>query len=245
MPPRVFITSVGTVSAPLDGSGIAPDSLLGGRLSARLDIIARMGELRLHALARLSAEEALRGAPNLDRLPAEEKGVFISSSKGGMEIFNEAGTDPGPNLWRFLSSSPGQAVRDALGWQGGGRNTPLACATGAYSLGLAFEDIRAGRLSVALAGAAEASLTPLIAAAFAQLGALSSARTASDLRGPFDQGRSGFVLGEAGAVLVLESEASLERTGHRPLAEFKGWACTCDAWHLTAPIRRGCRPRVV
>ncbi|HTA17494.1 MAG TPA: hypothetical protein VK786_07090 [bacterium] len=98
MPPRVFITSVGRVSAPLDGSGIAPDALLGGRLSARLDIAGRPGELRLHALARLAAEEALRGAPNLDRLPADEKGVFLSSSKGGMEIFGNAEADPGPYL---------------------------------------------------------------------------------------------------------------------------------------------------
>jgi 3-oxoacyl-[acyl-carrier-protein] synthase II len=239
MPPRVFITSVGRVSAPLDGSGIAPDALLGGRLSARLDIVGRPGELRLHALARLAAEEALRGAPNLDRLPADEKGVFISSSKGGMEIFDGGEADPGPYLWRFLSSSPGQAVRNELGWLGGGRNTPLACATGAYSIGLAFEEIRAGRLGAALAGASEASLTPLIVAAFAQLGALSGARDLAGMRGPFDRRSAGFVLGEAGAVLVLESQGSLERTGHRPLAELKGWACTCDAWHLTSPLPGG------
>jgi len=239
MPPRVFITSVGRVSAPLDGSGIAPDALLGGRLSARLDVVVRPGEPRLHALARLAAEEALRGAPNLGQLAADEKGVFMSSSKGGMELFDKGEADPGPYLWRFLSSSPGQAVRNELGWLGGGRNTPLACATGAYSIGLALEDIRAGRLSAALAGAAEASLTPLIVAAFEQLGALSRARGAAGLRGPFDQGRSGFVLGEAGAALVLESQSSLERTGHRPLAELKSWACTCDAWHLTSPLPGG------
>jgi len=239
MPVRVFITALGRVSAPLDGSGLAPDPRLQGRLSARLDVEARPGEPRLHALARLAAEAALEGAPGIGRLAAEEKGVFLSSSKGGMAVFDTAHPDPGPALWRFLSSSPGQAVRDALGWRGGGRNSPLACATGAYAIGLAFEDIRAGRLSAALAGAAEASLTPLVAASFARLGALSPARDPAGLRGPFDRRRSGFVLGEAGAALLLESEASLARTGHRPLAEFKGWACTCDAWHLTSPLPSG------
>ena len=193
----------------------------------------------MHALARLAAEEALRGAPNLGRLSADEKGVFNSSSKGGMEIFDSGEVDPGPYLWRFLSSSPGQAVRNELGWLGGGRNTPLACATGAYSIGLAFEDLRAGRLSAALAGASEASLTPLIVAAFAQLGALTDSQDRAGLRGPFDRRSTGFVLGEAGAALVLESEAGMERTGHRPLAELKGWACTCDAWHLTSPLPGG------
>src|SRR5665213_261258 len=126
MPTRVFVTSIGRVSAPLDGSGLAPDPRLGGRLSARLEIHLRPGEPRLHALTRLAAEAALEGAPDLAALAADQKGVFLSSSKGGMEIFNEMPVDPGPGLWRYLSSSPGQSVRDKLGWTGGGRNTPLA-----------------------------------------------------------------------------------------------------------------------
>ncbi len=62
--------------------------------------------------------------------------------------------DLGPWLSRYLSNVPGQGLRDRLGWLGGGRNTPLACATGAYSVGLAFESLRQGRLKAALAGAA-------------------------------------------------------------------------------------------
>jgi 3-oxoacyl-[acyl-carrier-protein] synthase II len=115
----------------------------------------------------------------------------------------------------------------------------LACATGAYSLGLAYEEIRSGRIQAALAGAAEASLTPLVAAAFQNIGALSPARDHGGHRGPFDRDRQGFVLGEGAAIQLLESEASLVQTGHRPLAELKGWACTCDAWHLTAPEPEG------
>lgn len=239
MSPRVYVTALGRLSAPMDGSGIQPDPLLGGLLSARSGIIPRSGESRLHALARLAAERAVGKAPGLERIPSDSKAVFISSSKGGMELFDSQPLDAGDYLWRFLSSSPGRLLRDSLGWTGGGRNTPLACATGAYSLGLAFEDLRAGRLKAALAGAVEASLTPLVAAAFSNLGALSKARSRGELRGPFDQQRSGFVLGEAGAVMVLESEAGLAMSGNKPLAELRAWACTCDAWHLTAPHPEG------
>jgi 3-oxoacyl-[acyl-carrier-protein] synthase II len=171
----------------------------------------------------------------LDALSPEDKGVYLSSSKGGMECFDGPVPDLGPSLWRYLSSSPGQAVRAHLGWTGPGRNTPLACATGAYSMGLAFEDLRLGRLKAALAGAAEASLTPLIVAAFDNIGALSPARRVEDLRGPFDEAGHGFVVGEAGAALLMESEAGLAETGHRPLVELLGWACTCDAYHMTSP----------
>jgi len=239
MPPRVYITATGAVSAPLDGSGLRPDDLLGGRLTGRADVATAFGEPRLHALARVAAERALLMAPGLHAVPSDEKGVYVSASKGGMEAFDGAAPDLGPGLWRFLTSSPGAALRAQLGWAGPGRNTPLACATGAYSIGLACEDLRAGRLQAALAGAAEASLTPLIMAAFGNLGALSPARRREDLRGPFDAQRQGFVLGEAGAAVVLETDRSLSHSGHRPLAELMGWACTSDAYHLTAPEPSG------
>jgi 3-oxoacyl-[acyl-carrier-protein] synthase II len=157
-----------------------------------------------------------------------------------MELFQGVGPVlTGSYLERYRSDGPGLSLRRQLGWTGPGRNTPLACATGAYSLGLAYEEIRAGRLLSALAGAAEASLTPLVAAAFENLGALSEARSAAELRGPFDVQRHGFVLGEGAAILLLEGEASLAVTKHKPLAELLGWACTCDAWHLTAPEPEG------
>ena len=237
--PRVFVSGAGYACAPLDGSGIRPDARLGGMLSARLEVAPLPGESRLAALARCAAERALDAAGNLAVLEPAEKGVYVSTSKGGIEAFSGESPELGPFLERYVSGGPGQDLRARLGWTGPGRNTPLACATGAYSIGLAFEDMRLGRISAAIAGAAEASLTPLIAAAFGRLGALTSARALEDYRGPFDRDRAGFVLGEAGAALVLESEASLKRTGHRPLAELKGWACTCDAWHLTAPLPGG------
>lgn len=236
---KVYLTAVGRLHAALDGSGLAPDPQLSGRLSGRAPVRPLDGEARLHALARQAAELALLQAPHLGRLAPDTKAVFVSSSKGGMEVFDGPRVDPGPGLWRYLSSSPGQALRQSLGWCGGGRNTPLACATGAYSLGLAFESIRSGRLEAALAGAVEASLTPLIVAAFDHLGVLDDQGPAAARRGPFDRFSRGFVLGEGGAVLVLESEDALARTGHRPLAEFSGWACTSDAYHLTAPEPEG------
>jgi 3-oxoacyl-[acyl-carrier-protein] synthase II len=191
-------------------------------------------------MLRLAAEAALAQVPDLEKVPDHWKGLFVSSSKGGMELFQGVGPVlSGPLHERFVSYGPGQALRRQLGWTGPGRNTPLACATGAYSLGLAFEEIRAGRIHAALAGAAEASLTPLVAAAFENLGALSDARSAAELRGPFDQGREGFVLGEGAALLLLEGEASLTLSGNKPIAELLGWASTCDAWHLTAPEPEG------
>ena len=88
MPPRIFITSTGIVSAPLDGSGLRADPLLGGRLSARAPLRTPADEPRLHALARAASELALAGAPNLAGPgPLGTKGVYLSAEQGRHRVF--------------------------------------------------------------------------------------------------------------------------------------------------------------
>jgi 3-oxoacyl-(acyl-carrier-protein) synthase len=236
---RVFVTGTGLLSPALDGSGLKSSPELGGLLCGRVTQALPAGLPRLQALALAAGLAALEQAPSQAMIAPEDKAVFVSASKGGLDIFDTPAPDPGPWLNRYLPDVPGERLRDRLGWLGGGRNTPLACATGAYSIGLAFEALRKGRLVAALAGAAEASLNPLVVAAFRNLGALSPAQRCEDYAGPFDQGRAGFVLAEGAGVLLLESEEGLARTCHQPLAEILGWACTSDAYHLTAPEPQG------
>ena len=208
-----------------------------GCLIGRCGLELLPGESRLECMAR----ELAQWAAALDRpgLEADRKAVFFSASKGGMEAFEAPQVDLGAYLHRYLSSGSGGLIRDALGWSGGGSNTPLACATGAYSMGLAYEAIAEGRLDLALAGAAEASLTPLMAAAFRNLGALSPARSPSGFRGPFDECRGGFALGEGAGALLLASAEGAAALGLEPLARLLGWACNSDAYHLTAPLPGG------
>jgi len=111
-----------------------------------------------------------------------------------------------------------------------------ACATGSYALIYAAKDIALGDLDVILAGGSEAVITQLAASSFANMKALS--RNNEDPKGacrPFDKDRSGFVIGEGAAVLVLESlEHALERNAHI-YCEIVGYATNTDAFHITAP----------
>jgi 3-oxoacyl-[acyl-carrier-protein] synthase II len=111
-----------------------------------------------------------------------------------------------------------------------------ACATGAYAMIYAAKDIALGDLDVILAGGSEAVITQLAASSFANMKALS--RDNEDPKGacrPFDKDRSGFVIGEGAAVLVLESlEHALERNAHI-YCEIVGYATNTDAFHITAP----------
>jgi 3-oxoacyl-[acyl-carrier-protein] synthase II len=100
----------------------------------------------------------------------------------------------------------------------------------------AAKDIALGDLDVILAGGSEAVITQLAASSFANMKALS--RDNEDPKGacrPFDKDRSGFVIGEGAAVLVLESlEHALERNAHI-YCEIVGYATNTDAFHITAP----------
>jgi 3-oxoacyl-[acyl-carrier-protein] synthase II len=111
-----------------------------------------------------------------------------------------------------------------------------SCASGAVAIGEAFHAIRSGTVDAALAGGAEAPLAPLTFGAFAMIRVLSMRNddpaTASR---PFDSGRDGFVMAEAGAVLALEERTSAERRGAPILAELRGYGASNDAYHMTQP----------
>jgi len=105
-----------------------------------------------------------------------------------------------------------------------------ACATGIWAIAQGYELIQTGHCQRAIVGAVEAPITPLTLAGFDKMGAL--ARTGSY---PFDRYREGFVLGEGGAVLVLES-AQLAKQRMAPVyGQVLGFGLTSDAYHISAP----------
>jgi 3-oxoacyl-(acyl-carrier-protein) synthase len=129
------------------------------------------------------------------------------------------------------------------GFQGPSMSVASACASGADGIGVAWLMLRSGMIDVALAGGAEATITPVGIAAFDRLGAMSR-RLAGDAANartpkPFDKNRDGLVMGEGGAVLVLETERHARARGAEILAELASYAATADAYHITAPSEEG------
>jgi 3-oxoacyl-[acyl-carrier-protein] synthase II len=103
-------------------------------------------------------------------------------------------------------------------------------APGILALSQGCELIQQGRCERVFAGAVEVPITPLTLAGFQQMGAL--AKTGCY---PFDQQREGLVLGEGGAVFVLESVELAQKRGTKIYGTIKGWGFTCDASHVSAP----------
>jgi 3-oxoacyl-[acyl-carrier-protein] synthase II len=110
-----------------------------------------------------------------------------------------------------------------------------ACAAGAHSIGAAARMIQTGDADAVVTGGSEAALTPLATAAFAALDALSD----EGISRPFDAHRDGFVMGEGGAVLVLEDGERARERGATILGRIAGYGASSDANHLTAPEKNG------
>ena len=127
-----------------------------------------------------------------------------------------------------------------LGLKGPNWGLASACATGGHAIGEAAEIIRRGDADVMIAGGADAGIVPIGVAAFASMRALSTCNDQPEKASrPFDTQRDGFVIGEGGGMLVLESLEHARARGARIRAELAGYGATADAYHVSAPSEGG------
>jgi 3-oxoacyl-[acyl-carrier-protein] synthase II len=123
-----------------------------------------------------------------------------------------------------------------LGLSGPTLTVSAACASGNYALAQARQWLELGWVDVCLAGACDMAVTPMSLAGFGNLRALSrrnaEPRAASR---PFDRGRDGFVMGEGGAIFVLETAARARRRSARAYAEVAGFGASSDAHNMVIP----------
>ncbi len=251
---RVVVTGLGCAS-PLGGTAAESwrRAQRGESAAARFDIdgasfvAARCGDLaldekrekaRVVALALRAAAEAVRDAGGLEAHAPARRGASIASGVGGLgDIVDAAHRVAGGKklspffVPRALCNTAAGAVSLEHACAGPVQTSAAACAAGAQSVGDAFRLVQRGDCDVALCGGAEACVDEVALRGFARMGALSRDGAAR----PFDAARSGFVLGEGAAVLVLEDAASAARRGARAYAELRGYGLGGDAVHMSAP----------
>src|SRR5687768_5614464 len=183
-----------------------------------------------------------------DRI-ADRVGVLIGSGMGGAETLDagmETVLTEGPNrlspffMPMFLANMASGTVAIATGARGPNFAPVSACASSAHAVGEAAAIIRRGEADVMIAGGSEAPLARMVVAGFNAMGALSTRNDdpAAASR-PFDAERDGFVLGEGGAALILESADHAAGRGAVVLADLTGYGTTDDANHMVQPAPGG------
>lgn len=110
-----------------------------------------------------------------------------------------------------------------------------ACATSTNAIGEAYRNIKFGYSDAILAGGAEATINTVSMAGFTNCKALTTVSDPDNCCTPFDKRRSGFVMGEGGAVIMLEEYEHAKARGAKIYGEILGYGNTCDAFHITAP----------
>ncbi|MEN9581821.1 MAG: hypothetical protein RJA70_4830 [Pseudomonadota bacterium] len=135
--------------------------------------------------------------------------------------------------------APGQ-VSMRFGFKGPSYTHTSACASGAHAIADALRLIRAGEIDAAIAGGAEAGVTPIGVGGFTAMRALSRRNDEPEKASrPFDAGRDGFVIAEGAGILLLEEREAAMKRGAPILAELCGSGATSDAYHLTKPAPNG------
>jgi nodulation protein E len=174
---------------------------------------------------------------------AERSGVITGSCLGGketedrlfFELYSEKKTRfPPVAIPRAMSNAVASHVSMEFGLIGPTFTTSTACSSANHAIGQAFWLIRQGTLDAAVTGGSEAPLT------YGNLKAWESMRVVSgDTCRPFSRDRSGMILGEGGAMFVLENMEAAQARGAKIYAEITGFGMSADAHHLTMPLAAG------
>ena len=222
--------------------GFDPTVVFGRRDARRMD---RFSQFAVASVGQAMADAGLI----ITGGNAHRVGAVIGSGIGGIisvldqaEILRTRGPSRVSPLLipMMLSDTAAGQTAIAYGLKGPNFAVISACATGANAIGEAVEVIRRGAADAMLAGGAEAAIVPLAFAGFSAMQAVSTRNDEPERAcRPFDAARDGFVMGEGGGAVVLESESHARARGARIYAEVGGYGTTADAYHITAPEKSG------
>jgi 3-oxoacyl-[acyl-carrier-protein] synthase II len=243
-PITAFDTTGYMVRFACEAKGFDPTQWIEHQQARRMD---RFAQMIVAAARQAQAGAGLEIEKECDRI-----GVCVATGMGGLESLQdccdtliERGPDRvSPFSIAAIIPNMGAAwVSMELGTRGPLSSQCTACAASQMAIGDGMDAIRLGRAEVMLCGGSEAAITRVGVAGFSALRALSRRNDDPEHASrPFEADRDGFVMGEAGAVLVLEELGHARRRGAKIYAELLGYGVSSDAQHITEPDPTGQSP---
>ena len=191
-----------------------------------------------------AAVQAVEESGVIGTLPPDRIAVYFGTGIGGLNtISNEMDKlrNRGPHrvsplcVPMMIPNMAAGMIAIRYNCQGAALPAVTACASGSNAIGEALRVIRHGYADAVITGGAEASIVEVGVAGFINMQALSCAEDPEQASLPFDKRRSGFLIGEGAAALVLEEYEHALARGAKIYGEVVGYGSTCDAYHITAP----------
>jgi len=221
-----------------------PTQYIDRKQARRMD---RFAHLIVAAARQAEADSGISIESESDRV-----GAAIATGIGGLKAFQDCHSElleRGPDrvnpfsIPEIIPNMGAAWVSMQLGTQGPLSSQCTACAASNMAIGDGLDAIRLGRADVMLCGGTEAPVTEVGIAGFSAMRALSRRNDDPERASrPFDSGRDGFVMGEAGAVVVLEELEHARARGAKIYAELLGYGVSSDARHITEPDPSGENP---
>ncbi len=232
------------VTFACEATGFDPTDYIDRKQVRRMD---RFAHLIVAAARQAEADSGIDVASDPERI-----GVSVGTGIGGLQSFQDCYDEllqRGPDrvnpfsIPEIIPNMGAAWVSMQLGTRGPLASECTACAASNMAIGDGLDAIRLGRADVMLCGGTEAPVAKVGIAGFSAMRALSR-RNDDPERGsrPFDADRDGFVMGEAGAVLVLEDLERARARGAKIYAELLGYGASSDATHVTEPDPTGENP---
>ncbi|MDD5015567.1 MAG: beta-ketoacyl-ACP synthase II [Atribacterota bacterium] len=238
---KSFDTSEFKVKIAAEIKDFNPADVLDYKELKRMDKFTQMGVIAANEAvddARLSNESDSR----------ENWGIILGTGIGGfttIEKENRKIIEKGPGrvspffIPMALCNIAAANIAIKFGIKGICDTVITACASGTSSIGNAYRILQQNQADLIIAGGSEAAMTPLALAGFTSMGALCTHNRAEQASIPFDIRRTGFVMGEGAAIMILETLEHAQKREANIYAEVVGYGATCDAYHITAPAPGG------
>lgn len=228
-----------TSKFPIHRAGEIKDFKAEEFIHKRIPVMIGRGSQLAIVATKMAMED---GGVDAKSIKASDIGIIIGTTMGeapSIEMIDKYWTEKGEddvyasNVRNFPVNNLSDNVASFFGLSSCSYIIPTACASGNYSIGYAYDLIRTGKKGMILAGGAD-PLSKLAFTGFNRLFAMAPEKCQ-----PFDKNRKGMMLGEGGAILLIESLEHAKKRGAKVYAEILGYGLSCDAFNMTIQNERG------
>lgn len=239
---QAFDASPLSVQIAGEVKGFNPDDYIHKKEQKKMD--------RFIHFALASADQALKdsGLEFTEELK-DRTGTIVGAGMGGLPVIestHQTLIDRGPSrvspffIPQVIANMASGQISIQHGFRGVNYSVTSACASGCHSIGEAAHYINRNDCDVMIAGGTESTVSPLGIGGFAAMKALSTRNDDPEKASrPWDQGRDGFVLAEACAILILEEYEHAKKRGAKIYGEVTGYGVSSDGYHMTNPAPNG------